>query len=76
MNQLKFTIKKVYPEYDEDFVCDVVNMELRDEKGACILSGDWYHDKIDAKITGFFDCLRFLCIDYTYEVTKVNCEEF
>lgn len=29
-----------------------------------ILSGDDYHDKMDAKIEGFLECLHYQQIDY------------
>jgi hypothetical protein len=45
---------------------------LRDITGKEIMQGDWYHDKIDSKIEGFFECLDFIGTDYEKETVIIN----
>lgn len=43
------------------------------EGNELILSGDWYHDKIDSLIDGFFQALVYLSVKYEVEeIEKVG----
>ena len=48
-----------------------INEELDEEQAlineddlTVLVKGDYYHDKVDARIWGFIDALRYLKIDY------------
>jgi hypothetical protein len=66
---MKFTMIRIY-ENDPKFVGDEVNIQLLDSDGIVILEGDYYHDKIDYQIDGFFACLDYLGIKYTSVMNK------
>lgn len=36
-----------------------------------IMSGDWYHDKIDERIEGFFEGLNFAKVKYEVEYQEI-----
>jgi hypothetical protein len=65
-----FTIVKDY-EYGEDGVYTV----LVDKYGDVVLEGDWYHNKIDETINGFFHCLKYLGFQYEVKQFQVNVED-
>ncbi|MBP1309187.1 hypothetical protein JOD82_002207 [Paenibacillus sp. 1182] len=52
------------------FIFNAYEVSLIDEEGKTILSGDDYHDKIDAKIEGFLECLHYQQIDYELRIIK------
>jgi len=58
-------------EYGEDG--EVVS--LYDEKQCLILTGDWYHDKIDSKIDGFFEALIYMGMQHDVETQRINVDE-
>lgn len=57
---LKFKIYK-----NETF--EEENALVNEETKEVVLKGDYYHDKIDSKIEGFFDGLEFCKMDYEIE---------
>lgn len=54
---------------------DGEEVTLYDEKGNVILTGDWYHNKIDSLIEGFFVALEYLEIKYEKSTEKINDDE-
>ena len=41
-----------------------------------IMEGDYYHDKIDDRIEGFFEGLHFAGVEYTRDDVYVGGEDF
>ncbi|MEK5036254.1 hypothetical protein MKY96_32915 [Paenibacillus sp. FSL R7-0302] len=65
---MKLIIEKNW-EYGEDGVYTrLVNANTTQ----VIMEGDWYHDKIDERIDGFFTCLNHLCIPHDIERVVLN----
>lgn len=48
---------------------------LRDSEGNILLSGDYYHDKIDSQLEGFFSCLDYLGVEYKIEETFMESDD-
>lgn len=71
----QFEVIRTYAHDDLKFYGDAYNVELIDEEGKTIVSGDYYHDKIDERIEGFFLALDFLKINYECNYTNRNCKE-
>ena len=68
---LKIVHVQIYEEEDTDFVSDsTLEMLYIDNK--YIMSGDWYHDRINTKIEGFLECLKFIGIPFEIEKRQVN----
>ncbi len=42
----------------------------------CVMDGDYYHDKIDSMIEGFFAALEHIGFDYERDDIYVSGEEF
>lgn len=61
---MTFTVETVYYKDDVDHSSDPLSVFLLDENGETIFCGDFYHDKIDEMISGFFKCLDYLKIEY------------
>jgi hypothetical protein len=73
MNDMRnFIIERVYEEDDTEFVFDALEVRLYDSEGNIVMAGDWYHDKIDEKIGGFFEALDYLGIPYEVKTVKKN----
>lgn len=73
-NPYVFVITRTFAKWDKDFSGDAYNVSLTDKNGNEIMSGDWYHDKIDDKIDGFFNALEFLGEEYVVDTIKTNSE--
>jgi hypothetical protein len=67
-----FIIERIYGEDDPEFIYDAVEVRLYDSEGEIVMSGDWYHDRIDEKIDGFFVALDYLGIPYETKTVKKN----
>lgn len=68
----KFTVTRIYGKNDLKFSYDALSVDLTDDTGEVILTGDWYHDKIDDKIDGFFVAVDYLGIKYERVDEDVN----
>jgi hypothetical protein len=76
-NNMKFLIIKTYAPEDVEFESDAIEVSLKSaESNSVIFSGDWYHDKIEYQLTGFFKCLKLLQVEYEIETVKVNSDEY
>ncbi|MED4172594.1 hypothetical protein P4631_09115 [Halalkalibacterium halodurans] len=60
---------------DYDFGEDGVYVTMYDAQGNIVLEGDWYHNQIDSKIEGFFECLKYMGVNYEYTSENINEEE-
>lgn len=65
----KFKISTDYSEGEDGAVTTLFN-----EENTEIVSGDYYHDKINDKIDGFFIALDYLGIEYEIENERLNEE--
>jgi hypothetical protein len=74
-NIKEFTIERVYDIEDEHCDGDLMDMRLMDCNGKIIMSGDYYHNKIEERVEGFFSALNYLEIKYTIKEVNRN-EEF
>jgi hypothetical protein len=74
-NIKEFTIERVYDIDDEYCNGDLMDMRLMDGNGKIIMSGDYYHNKIEERVEGFFSALNYLEIKYTIKEVNRN-EEF
>lgn len=52
----------------EELIDDEVYVMLKDTKGKTVLTGDYYHDKIEEKIDGFVEGIAYM----GYEVDIIN----
>ena len=68
----RFIIERIYGEDDLEFVFDAIEVRLYDSEGNIVIAGDWYHDKIDEKIDGFFEAFDYLGIPYETKTVKKN----
>lgn len=69
----KFVIvKELIEEDDPDTEVTILYLE-QDNGWKRILGGDYYHDKIDNKIEGFFEGLEFSGVNY--EASEIGWEE-
>lgn len=66
----KFKIIRDYSEGEDGAVTTLLN-----EENIEVMSGDYYHDKIDDKIDGFFSALDYLGIEYETVTERINEEE-
>ena len=72
----QFKIQKAYEIDDTNFSCDLMEARLFNNiTGELIMSGDYYHNKIEERIEGFFEALKYLGIDYKVITENIN-EEF
>lgn len=67
-----FIIERIYGEDDPKFIWDEIEVRLCDSEGNVIMAGDWYHNKIDEKIEGFFEALNYLGIPYETKIIEKN----
>lgn len=63
-----FIVERVYDEWDVNFVGDEIAVRLYDSEGNIIMAGDWYHDKIDERIEGFFEALNYLGVPHEVQM--------
>lgn len=68
-----FIVRRIYAEDDPKFLSDELEVQLC-EGDRVIMSGDWYHNKINDKMQGFFACLDYLGIPYETREVRVNEE--
>ena len=66
---LKFIIQKDY-EWGEDGCYTTLS-----EEGNEIISGDYYHNHVDAEIRGFLVALDYLDVKYEIEYVNININE-
>ncbi len=69
-------------EHISEYAADDKKM-LRDEvreilkvNGTVVLEGDWYHDKISARIDGYLKALKDQKIAYRLTTSKVYTEDY
>lgn len=67
MNMRKFKIIR-----DLEWGEDGEYVTLYDENNSKVMSGDWYHNKIDSLIDGFFNALDYLGIAYEVVTERIN----
>jgi hypothetical protein len=53
---------------------DGVYTKLYDDNGNVVLEGDWYHNQIGRQIEGFFECLKYMSVNYSYTSENINVE--
>ena len=70
-----FIIERIYGEDDPEFVFDALEVRLYDSEGNIVMAGDWYHDKIDEKIGGFFETPLIRLTDDIENLGLKNDEE-
>lgn len=73
---MNFTIVRQYSIDDPDFDGDAVNVRLIDDKGAVLISGDWYHDQVDDQIRGFMKAVAFFGKRVKVETRRETSEEY
>jgi hypothetical protein len=66
-----FIIQKDY-EFGEDGCYTELFHVTEDGTEIPVIEGDWYHDKIDERIEGFFEALDYLMIDYGWRHRVIN----
>lgn len=64
-------VKHIISYPDADF-CRDINYETLMVDDKLALHGDWYHDRIEIKIGGFLDCLKFLNIEHEYVLEEIH----
>ena len=68
MRELNFIIERfLVDKDDEDTMVTQLMYAMEHEGSSIILEGDYYHDRIDDKITGFFEALDFIGVKYSIE---------
>lgn len=73
---LNFKILKVYEMDDIEFGGDAMEVRLlnldKPKIANMVMSGDYYHNKINDRIEGFFEGLDYLGVKYTTVEEKIN----
>jgi len=55
--------------------CDCEYKQLVNEDGEILLSGDYYHDKIDSMINGYLKALKDNGIGLEFDTKEISCPE-
>ena len=64
---MQLKIIRVFEDVTRDEDSSIVLLEI---DGNVVMHGDYYHDKIESKIDGFKECLKFLNTPCTIEIDE------